>query len=276
MKGTVWVIGASSGLGLATAQAFVRAGWQVIAGARSFGNGAQEQSPEEKEIRIHLDVTKDEDCAAFAREALALSPYVDALVYCAGLLVLGSCEETTSDEYARVMDTNFLGMTKMVAHVLPAMRKQRQGQIVLFSSINGVLGVPFQSAYTSSKHAIEGYAECLQMEVDASGISVCVVEPGDHQGGSQAYRLAAGAVRADSPYAAAYSNACAAIHHDEACGLHPDKLGDKVVRNVSRNRMRYRLIVAKPDQRFAVLLHTLLPRRRMLSILRGYYAKGRA
>ncbi len=69
--------------------------------------------------------------------------------------------------------------------VLPMMRRQKQGKIINFSSINGVLGVPFQSAYTAAKHGMEGYSECLAMEVKPFHIQVCLVEPGDHRGGSQ-------------------------------------------------------------------------------------------
>ncbi len=71
-------------------------------------------------------------------------------------------------------------MTALVSQVMPVMRRQHSGKIVLFSSINGLLGIPFQSAYVASKHAVEGYAECLAMECKAMGIQVSVIEPGDH------------------------------------------------------------------------------------------------
>ena len=70
-------------------------------------------------------------------------------------------------------------MVRMNRAVLPLMRERGGGKIVLFSSINGLLGIPFQGAYTASKHAIEGYAECLQLEVKPFGIQVMLVEPGD-------------------------------------------------------------------------------------------------
>ena len=152
---TVWITGASSGLGLHTAQALRNAGWTVIAGARSFSE------PIEKD-GIHclpLDVTSPESVQSFCDRALEISPWVGALVQCAGMLVLGSCEETTDEEYLRVLNTNFLGMVRMNREVLPIMRAQKSGRIVMYSSINGLMGIPFQNAYTASKHAIEGYAE---------------------------------------------------------------------------------------------------------------------
>ncbi|MDD3214102.1 MAG: SDR family NAD(P)-dependent oxidoreductase [Eubacteriales bacterium] len=271
-KGTVWAIGASSGLGLATAQAFAADGWLVVAGARSFG--APSADDPDNILRLSLDVTSAESRQAFAEKAFSYSPRVDVLIYSAAVLVLGACETTSHNEYERVMQTNFLGMTSMVALALPAMREQKAGKIVLFSSINGLLGIPFQSAYTASKHAVEGYAECLAVEVKPYHIQVSLVEPGDHRGGSQHTRLHAAGEQKASPYGAAYRAACNVIHQDESNGLLPDKLGQKVLRNVNRKRMRFRQCVAKPDQKLEVVLHCILAPSLNFLILHGYYGKG--
>ena len=269
-KGTAWIIGASSGLGLATAQAFAKDGWLVVAGARSF------TMPEDRQVgeayyHLPLDVTDEGSCNAFVREALTLSNRVDVLCYSAGLLSLGSCEETGTDLYERVMSTNFLGMTRMITKVLPVMREQGSGKLFLFSSLNGILGIPFQSAYTASKHAIEGYAQCLAMEVRPFGISVCVVEPGDHQKGSQAYRLKLGNLL--QTYAKEYASTCMTIQRDEMGGLHPETLGLKVLRQANRRKPRYRLRIARLDQRTACWLHGLLPPGLFFAGIRAYYVK---
>ncbi len=274
-QSTVWVAGASSGLGAATAKAFADAGWLVVAGARSFAAPSPQTIPAGMHA-LPLDVTDEQSVANFSQSALAISPTVDALVYCAGLLVLGASEETAAEEYQRVMETNFIGMTRMVNAALPTMRAQGSGKLCLFSSINGLLGVPYQGAYTASKHAIEGYAECLAMECAPFGIHVSLVEPGDHRSGSERYRLRAAAAGESSPYAADDDSARAAIHRDEANGLPPDRLGAKVERNLRRSSPRFRLRVAKPDQRAAVWMHAVLPDKLFARILRGYYCpKGR-
>ncbi len=271
---TVWVAGASGGLGLATAKAFAQAGWLVIGGARSFSEAAPDG--EDGFYRLPLDVTDPESCQNFTDKALGLSPRVDALVCAAAVLVLGSCEHTSCEEYSRVLDTNFVGAVRMVQLALPHMRQQQSGRIVLFSSINGLLGVPFQSAYTASKHAMEGYAECLAMETRRFGVQVCLVEPGDHRGGSDHTRLHAEAEGEQSVYREAYRSTCAAIHRDESGGLAPDRLGQKVVRNTQRARMRFRLRVAKPDQHLAVWLHRYLPNCIGSWVLRKYYGAEKA
>ena len=268
---TVWITGASSGLGLATARAFAGRDWRVVAGARSFADAPAVQEDAEHWVRLRLDVTDEESCARFVQRALEISPRVDALVCGAAVLVLGSCEKTGADEYSRVLDTNFTGAARMVRLALPHMRAQGGGRIVLFSSINGLLGIPFQSAYTASKHALEGYAECLAMETAPWGVRVCLVEPGDHRGGSQRTRLNAREEDGTSPYHRRYEAAVAVIHRDEAGGLSPDRLGEKLVRNVERRHMRFRLRVAKPDQHLAVWLHALLPPWLNGRILSAYY-----
>lgn len=265
---TLWITGASSGLGLTVAQAFARGGWRVIAGARSFEDNSTDS---DGIVRFKLDVTSEASCEGFVEKALQISPAVDVLVCAAAILNLGSCELTSRNEYARVMETNFLGLVKMVSLTMPVMRQQKCGKIFLFSSINGLLGIPFQSAYTASKHAIEGYAECLSMEAKAYGIQVCLIEPGDHRGGSNHTRLHASCEGESSPYHTAYENACRVIEHDESNGLYPDKLGQKVFKTAQKRKMCFRLRIAKPDQHLAVYLHKFLPEKLNGAILRSYY-----
>lgn len=264
---TVWVTGASSGLGLHTAAALRDDGWRVIAGARSFEDGEADGM-----FRLKLDVTDEESVRRFCEKAREIAP-PDALVQCAGVLVLGSCEETETEEFRRVMDTNYLGMIRVNRAVMPLMRERGGGKIVLFSSINGLMGIPFQSAYTASKHAVEGYAECLQLEAEPFGIQVMLVEPGDHRSGSDKYRSHAAAMSGDSPYAAAYESATAVIAHDEHNGSDPDALGRKIARTLDRKRIPFRKRIASPDQHLAVYIHRLMPAKLNAAILKKYYIR---
>lgn len=267
---TVWITGASSGLGLHTAMAYRDAGWKVIAGARSF---AEVHGEDDGMIRLPLDVTSEESIRDFVNEAISYTGQVDVLVQCAGMLVLGSCEETAPEEFEKVISTNYLGMVRVNRHVLPIMRKQEGGRIVMFSSINGLMGIPFQSAYTASKHAIEGYAECLQMEVKPYNIEVMIVEPGDHRSGSEKYRPKAAAMNQESPYYKEYLSSVQQIHHDESNGSDPDHLGKCIVNATEKKRLPYRLRVASPDQHLAVWIHKFLPARLNASVLRKYYIR---
>ena len=269
MAQVVWITGASSGLGLHTAQALARNGFTVVAGARSFGKG--------KTVAgchcLPLDVTSRESIDAFAAEALKAFGPPDILVNCAGMLILGACESYALDELRQVMETNFFSQAAMISKVLPYMREKKKGRIVNFSSINGLLGIPFEGAYTASKHAIEGYSECLSYEVKPFGIEIMLVEPGDHRSGSSAYRRHSAGMTDASPYKTAFDTGTARIAHDEANGSDPDRLGEKIAKDLKRKRLPRRLRVAKPDQHLAVVLHDLLPNRWFEKIIGPYYGK---
>lgn len=271
MADVVWITGASSGLGLHTANALQAAGFQVVAGARSFGNGKNGAAGR---LCLPLDVTQMDSIARFVQSALAAYGPPDVLINCAGVLTLGACESYALEEVRQVMETNFLGQAAMIAKALPLMREQGRGRIVNFSSINGLLGIPFQGAYVASKHAVEGYSECLAMECKPFGIEVMVVEPGDHRSGAQAYRRVSRGMGEDSPYHAAFEQAHAVIAHDEANGSDPDVLGRKIARTLKKRRLPRRLRVAKADQHLAVLLHDALPTRLFDRIIASYYRKN--
>ncbi len=263
------VVGASSGLGAEVARRLAADGFVTYAGARAFAGG---RAAPEGCLPVALDVTDGASVQAAVDHVLREAGRIDALVNCAAFLTLGSCEETTVDELRAVLETNFLGMARVTQAVLPAMRTQGGGRIVQFSSINGLLAVPFQGAYTASKHAVEGWSEALAMEARPFGVSVTLMEPGDCKNGSDAYRKrSAAAQRDDSPYRARYERATGRIRRDEASGMHPARVARAVSRTLSRRRPPMRVAVARPDQRLATVLHDLLPGRLFFRILALYY-----
>lgn len=264
-----WVTGASSGLGRHTALALSRGGYLVIAGARSFSS--TENLLPNNIVCFPLNVTEADSIQCFVKKAFAQYGRIDVLVNCAGVLVLGAAEEVPPADYMRIMETNFIGMVAMIQAVLPHFRERGQGRIVNFSSLNGLMGIPFQSAYTASKHAIEGYSECLQMEVRPFGVEIMLVEPGDHRGGSHAYRAKAKPLNPSDPYLTNRTKAIHTIARDEMNGLCPDRLGDKVVKALRRKKLPFRLRIAKADQHLAVLLHRFFPIHSLFFILSHYY-----
>ena len=269
MAKSVWICGASSGLGLHTADALRKTAFTVVAGARSF---EREENRRDANC-LPLDVTSEESVAAFVQEAKKRTGIPDVLVSCAGVLNLGACESYEDAEIRQVMETNFFGLARLLRHVLPLMREKGKGQIVVFSSINGLLGIPFEGAYTASKHAIEGYLECLRMEAKPFGIQVMAVRPGDHQSGSAKYRRHGQRMTPQSPYWDAYKTGTAVIAHDEANGSDPDKLGRKVAKALRKKHLPCRLCIAKWDQHMAVILHDILPVRLFSAFIASYYRK---
>ena len=267
----VFIAGASSGLGLHTAQQLRASGMTVVAGARSFA--VQEGPAPDGQYRLALDVRSEESVERFVRLGCEKFGIPDALICAQGVLNLNAAAEYTDKELNDILDTNFIGCARLVRQVMPLFREKKQGKIILFSSINGLLGIPFQGGYTASKHAIEGYAECLRMEAKPDGVSVCLVTPGDHRSGQKQYRRRGAADNPDDPYYQRYINAVRQIEHDESTGSDPDRLGSCIAKALTKRRLPERLLIAKPDQKLAVLLHKILPVRWFSAIISGYYGQ---
>ena len=130
---------------------------------------------------------------------------IDALINNAGCGLAGAVEDTSSEEAILQMDVNFMGAFRVARAVLPVMRQRRSGVIVNVSSLGGLFGLPFQSFYSASKFALEGFTESLRHEVGKFGIRVVLVEPGDVKTGFTGSRVLAAAAGSSSAYAAAFS-----------------------------------------------------------------------
>ncbi len=269
MPSVALVCGASSGLGSAVAQRLARAGWVTYAGGRSFARGV---AAPEGCLPLALNALDDASCLEAVDTVLREQGRIDALICCQAILSLGAVEETTPETLARVLETCVGGTLRMARAVLPHMRAQGSGRIVLFSSLNGRFAVPFQGAYTAAKHAIEGLAQALRMETRRFGISVTVMEPGDCRGGSDAYRERAPlAESADSPYLTFYQSATKRIHNDEANGLPQSKVADAVLSVLTKKRPPARRVVAQLPQRAALILYGILPPSLFFRALEVYY-----
>jgi NAD(P)-dependent dehydrogenase (short-subunit alcohol dehydrogenase family) len=180
----VVVTGASSGIGLATAQAAAARGDHVVLLAR----GAEALAVAAEQCRVAgaasaLDLPTDvaDDGAvrtAFAEVAARLGP-VDAVIHSAGLVAYGRLEEVPTAVFDTVVRTNLLGTVNVVRAVLPSMRARNSGSIVLIGSLIGSIAPPYMSAYAVSKWGVRGLARLLQVEnVDRAGVHISHLAPG--------------------------------------------------------------------------------------------------
>jgi NAD(P)-dependent dehydrogenase (short-subunit alcohol dehydrogenase family) len=167
------VTGASSGIGAATAERLVEAGYQV------FGTSRRAAAPAGQSFAmLTLDVTSDESVEAAVNEVIRRAGRIDLLVNNAGFGVAPAGAEESSIGQARsIFETNFFGMVRMTRATLPHMRKQGHGRIINIGSVLGFLPMPYGALYAATKHAIEGYSESLDHELRTRGIRVVVVEP---------------------------------------------------------------------------------------------------
>ena len=200
----VWITGASSGIGEATAIACAAAGAKVILSARS-----ETRLAEVAAACVAASPSKDPGTAKVLVLDLAASPAtvhakgaeaealfgghgVDVLVNNGGISSRSAALETKLETDSRVLAVNFTAAVALTKAVLPRMVARRSGHIVVMSSVQGKFGLPCRSSYAASKHALQGYFDSLRSEVAADGVGVTVVCPG-----SVATSLSMNAVKGD-------------------------------------------------------------------------------
>lgn len=181
----VAITGCSSGIGYESALAFARPGNgrngdRVYACVRSVEKAAALQDRAEKEqldIRVKvLDVTAADSFPDFVDAIVAESGRIDVLVNNAGILHPGAWEDLPETKIRAVMETNFYGPMLLSRAVLPQMRKQGNGYIIMISSLSGIAGLAGDVAYSASKFALEGATEALRHEVDRWGVHLALVQ----------------------------------------------------------------------------------------------------
>jgi NAD(P)-dependent dehydrogenase (short-subunit alcohol dehydrogenase family) len=183
---TVLVTGTSSGFGLVTTVELAARGWQVFATMRDLERRSRLDQAIARaglgaRVEIcRLDVTNTTCVHEMVKHVLARTGgRLDAVVHNAGIaLGAAAFEDLPQLELRRVMETNFFGVLELTRILLPMMREQRSGRILVVSSSSALAGEPFNSAYCASKWAIEGWAESLAYEVAPFGIDVILIEPG--------------------------------------------------------------------------------------------------
>jgi len=178
----VLITGSNSGFGMQGALAFARNGDTVIATMRDPGKaGALQDAADGEGLALtvrQLDVNQPDTFASFVDDVVGETGRIDVLVNNAGVLRAGTVEDTAEETLRMVMETNFFGAVLLSQAVLPHMRKQGSGCIIMVSSLSGIAGLPGDFAYTASKFALEGATEGMRHEVDRWGIKVALVEAG--------------------------------------------------------------------------------------------------
>jgi NAD(P)-dependent dehydrogenase (short-subunit alcohol dehydrogenase family) len=176
------VTGSSSGIGFETSLLLARNGIYTYATMRNQSKSEEILANARKDnlpLKIlHLDVTNEKSILEAIKKIIAEKGRIDILVNNAGYSLLGPLEQLQINEIKEEFETNFFGIIKLIQSVLPIMRKQRYGRIINISSLAGRIGLPFSSAYVSSKFALEGLTESLRYEIQNFGIHVILIEPG--------------------------------------------------------------------------------------------------
>jgi short-subunit dehydrogenase len=176
MSQVVIITGASSGIGKATALHLIEEGYSVYAGARRV-----EKMQDIVEAGGHvmpLDVTDIDSIQKFVDTVLQQEEHIDVLFNNAGYGLYGAMEDIDVDRARHQFEVNLFGLAEMTKAVLPAMRSQKSGKIINTSSMGGRIYTPLGSWYHATKHALEGWSDCLRLELKTHNIHVIVVQPG--------------------------------------------------------------------------------------------------
>ncbi|MDQ0593316.1 short-subunit dehydrogenase [Chryseobacterium ginsenosidimutans] len=182
MKKTIFITGASRGLGKIWTEAFLKRGDNVVATVRNIDslNDLADQYPQNLLV-LTLDVTDKKASFEAVSKAKSYFGAIDVLINNAGYGHFGAVEELEEQEIRAQFETNVFGLIWLTQAVIPIMREQKSGHIIQVSSALGVVAFPTLGIYSASKFAIEGLSESLASEVAAFGIKVTLLEPNGYE-----------------------------------------------------------------------------------------------
>jgi NAD(P)-dependent dehydrogenase (short-subunit alcohol dehydrogenase family) len=269
------ISGCSSGFGLLSTVELARRGYFVVATMRDLSrrqqlDAALASSGVSESVSVRrLDVTETASHAEFAAGIAAEYGRIDVLVNNAGFAFAGFAEDVSLDELRRQMETNFFGAVSLTQAVLPVMRRQRSGRILMLSSVGGRSAAPGLSSYAASKFALEGYTESLCQELRPLGIDCVLIEPGSFETGIwyHADNLAARASDPASPNLERSRRFRSYVQHTlKRNDAHEVARLIASLADHPRPRLRY---VAGRDAKLTLILRSLLPWRTFERIVAG-------
>ena len=193
-----------------------------------------------------LDVIDDISVKNAIRSIIAESSRIDVLVNNAGYAVGGAFEDLSMEEIKAQYETNLFGLIRVTQAVLPIFRKQKSGLIVNISSGAGRFAIPRQSAYVSTKFAIEGLSESIVYELEPFGIKMVLVEPGFVKTNIANNMVIAKKSRdPNSPYSQLMENVVSSIEHGLETGSSPDVVAKAVLKAVTSENPNLRYLAGK-------------------------------
>jgi short-subunit dehydrogenase len=266
MNKVILITGVSSGFGKETAELLAANGHIVYGTVRKVtGTGNLFNV-------IKMDLTEPESIILAVETVMQKEGKIDVLINNAGMHTGGPIETSTLENIKLQMDTNFLGMVYLTRAVLPVMRKQGMGLIINFSSIGGLVGLPFQAFYCASKFAIEGFSEALRMEIKQFNIKVVLINPGDfHTNNSANRRNFLATPVLNDPYHPQFLKTLEIIEKDETNGWSPEIVAKKILKIIGSKNPHQKYIIGSFDNKLAVFLKRILPGSIFRKLLQGHF-----
>jgi NAD(P)-dependent dehydrogenase (short-subunit alcohol dehydrogenase family) len=176
MQKTIFITGASSGLGKATAHLFQQQGWKVIATMRNL-DSSNDLADLENVTLLPLDVTDLNSIHAAVSAAIGFGD-IDVVFNNAGYGLMGALEALSDEQMLKEINTNLLGVIRVTQAIIPHFRGRKQGLFISTTSMGGFLGFPLHSIYHATKFGVEGWSESMSFELGLHGIQIKTIAPG--------------------------------------------------------------------------------------------------
>ena len=176
----VVIMGASSGIGAATAKLLASKGAKVTIAARRMNRleEIKQAIPDSDILAVEADVTKAEEVQNVVDQTVAKFGRVDALYNNAGIMPVNNLDQIAQDEWQNMLDINVKGVLNGIAAALPVMKKQKSGHIITTSSVLGYEVLPGYAAYSGTKYAVRAIMEGLRQEEHQNNIKITIIAPG--------------------------------------------------------------------------------------------------
>ncbi len=234
----VLLTGASAGIGKATATLLMKKGVIVYGASRSGDEQQKDELSGGEIISVKMDVNKESDIQLVVKQIIDTHGKLDLVIANAGNGMAGAIEETSIDEVRYQFETNFFGVVKTIQACLPVFRKQGFGKVITVASLAGIIPIPFQTFYSSSKAALMLYMNGLAIEVKPFGIQCSTILPGDTKTAfTSARKYAQASQNEKSPYYATMKKSVSRMEHDEQNGMSAEAVAHPIVKQVLNKRM---------------------------------------
>ncbi len=266
MKKVILVTGASSGLGLATANGLSSEGHIVYGASRNI-----DKITNAAFNRLQMYVTDDASVSAAIDKITGKEGRIDVLVNNAGNGITGPLYAMPVDAAKKQFEVNFFGVVRVSSAVLPGMIAKKQGLIINIGSLAGLFGLPYQGLYSASKFAIEGYSQSLRMELQNTGVKVTVVNPGDFKTDFTASREKLPFTLPNDQLKNEFEAAVASMEKDESIGADPAKLAAQISKIIGKSKPAHNYLVGALGQTIVPTLKAILPGSLFVKLMNDHY-----
>lgn len=262
----VLISGGTAGIGAAIAKQMHKEGHRVFACGRRVEN----QISTDGISTLKMDVTNKESVNTAIDHLIGETRQIDILIQCAGRGAIGPLEEFQTEEISEVFDLNLYGILRVNQAVLPYLRRQKHGKIILISSLAAEAGLPYQGVYCASKAALDIMVESLRMEIKAFGIEACVLQPGDFKTEVAQHRQLP-KLDKQSPYFSTFERINTSATSKVETSDDPSKVAQKVSRILKKKKLKPKYQVGAPIELVMPAVKRILPAQWFEALLMKYY-----